>query len=46
MLTMPQAERDLSDALSHDRLAGHDQAQVVKVLFQTDSEIFRKKRIS
>eukprot|EP01045_Picozoa_sp_COSAG04_P004677 COSAG04_NODE_208_length_20334_cov_13.999852_1_plen_2534_part_10 len=34
MLTMPQAERDLSDALSHDRLAGYDQAQVVKVLYQ------------
>ena len=34
MLAMPQASRDLSDALSHDRLAGHDLTRVVKILFQ------------
>ena len=34
MLVMPQASRDLSDAMSHDRLAGYDQARVVNILFQ------------
>ena len=31
---MPQAQRDLSDLLSHDRVAGHDKVEVVNILRQ------------
>jgi hypothetical protein len=34
LLSMPQAERDLSDLLSHDRVAGHDLPEVTKILLQ------------
>ena len=34
LLVMPQARRDLSDALSHDQLAGRDKATVVQIMHQ------------
>ena len=34
LLVMPQARRDLSDALSHDQLAGRDKATVVQIAHQ------------
>eukprot|EP01046_Picozoa_sp_COSAG06_P011051 COSAG06_NODE_621_length_13727_cov_26.487893_3_plen_912_part_00 len=34
LLSMPQAERDLSDLLSHDRVAGHDLSTATMILHQ------------
>ena len=34
MLTLPQAQHDLSDALSHYQIAGRDRQQVIDILDQ------------
>ena len=45
LLSMPQAERDLSDLLSHDCVAGHDLPAVTKILLQVADhlEYFHEK---
>ena len=45
LLSMPQAERDLSDLLSHDRVAGHDLPAVTEILLQVADhlEYFHEK---
>jgi hypothetical protein len=39
LLSMPRAERDLSDLLSHDRVAGHDLPEVTKILRQVAAHL-------
>ena len=39
LLTLPAAERDLSDLLSHGRVAGHQLAQVASILRQVGEHV-------